>query len=154
MSEEMNAPERPVVGAGPPVLETPPEWIEVTVPARAVMWPIARFAAAKIAQELEFDLPRVHDVQMAVGELCTLCASGAGPSSTLTLRVTWDGSALWVLCEAIEVTDDLTAQEDSDLPPGFMPGELSHRILEAIVDEYSVWESDRNVRQGWLKKAK
>jgi serine/threonine-protein kinase RsbW len=128
------------------------DFVAVTIPARAAMWGLPRFAVSTVATQLDFDVEQVEDVRIAVGELCTLCAAGATRRSQLKLSVEWDNQSLKVSCEALQVRD--LPVDDGDLPPGFLRGELSYRILEAIVDDYGVSSTENGARLGWFHKSR
>lgn len=128
--------------------------VEVCVPARPEMWGLPRMAVSTVASLQGFDIEYIEDLRISVDELCTLCAAGSGVHTTLRVVVRCDDDLVVVSCRATGLASDGEDAPDPDLPPGFTPSELSHRILEALVDEYNVSVAENGARQGWFLKSK
>ncbi|HEV8064909.1 MAG TPA: hypothetical protein VGP46_08765 [Acidimicrobiales bacterium] len=142
-------------GAGPHDFgsQTVVECVEVHAPARPEMWGLFRMAVSTVASVLDMSVDKVEDLRIAVDELSTLCAAGAGADSDMHLVIRFDGSVLEVACTASGLATD-PPSEESDLPPGFTPRELSERILEALVDEYGLEPARNDRRHGWFLSRK
>ena len=51
--------------------------VELTLPIRADLVVLARFAAATIASRADFDVEEIEDLRLAVDELCISVADGS-----------------------------------------------------------------------------
>lgn len=123
--------------------------IELRLPSRPAMWGLLRMAVSTVASSLEANVDRIEDLRIAVAELCTLCATGSGPETVLDFVIRFDSEMIAVSCTASDLSpeDGVTI---GDYPDGFAPGEISRKILEALVDDFEVLDVDRTTRQGWF----
>jgi anti-sigma regulatory factor (Ser/Thr protein kinase) len=58
--------------------------VTLTVPAQPVYVRLARLVGAGMASDLEFDIARLDDVRLAIGEACSLAVRSGAP--TIQLR--------------------------------------------------------------------
>ncbi|MGH9169400.1 MAG: ATP-binding protein [Acidimicrobiales bacterium] len=123
--------------------------VEVRVPARPEMWGLMRMAVSTVASGLAMSVEKIEDLRIAVDELCTLCAIGAGAETELRLVIRVEAGAIEASCTATGLAGS-PAAEPSDLPDGFTPAELSERILEALVDDFGLSPTTGATRQGWF----
>ena len=112
--------------------------VELSIPVEADLLVLVRLAASTVASRSSFDIEEIEDLRLAVDELCLLVLDGRR-SGRLHLR--FEGTA-----DQIEVTchhegGDAVPVRDVDEDP---MGELSARILDALVDEHGPV-----VRDGW-----
>jgi hypothetical protein len=123
--------------------------VEVRLPARSDMWGLVRMAVSTVASVMNASIDRIEDLRIAVAELCTLCAAGASDQTTLSFLVRFDSEMIGVSCTAVALSgsDDNHAPE---FPDGFTPGEISRKILEALVDDFAVSETEQGSREGWF----
>ena len=133
----------------------PTHRVVLRLPATPELWSLARISASAIASQIDFDVDEIDDLRLAIDELCTSCAIGAGDESLIELEYTWDDKTIAITCTVAPV--DLAGAE---LPDGTaMLGELtslglSQRILEALVDEHAIAPVLGDTRRGWLRKAR
>src|SRR5579871_2249306 len=78
----------------------PSDCVELRVPAQPEMWGLIRMAVTTVAALMDMSLERVEDLRIAVNEICTLCAAGSGPDSSLRIVVRYDDHAIGVTCVA------------------------------------------------------
>lgn len=120
--------------------------VRLVLPVRAELWVLARMSASALAARLDFGVDAVEDLRLAIDELCNSCATGANPSSSLTLDYTWDDDSVHVAC-AVEPVDGSATPASEHLPL-----ELSRRILAALVDAHEIGPVEDDRRRGWLIK--
>ena len=108
--------------------------VRLLIPAEPGFLRLARLTAAAVASRMGFTFDEVEDLRIAVDELCYFLLGGRGPTGTITLTCTISGDGL-----AVRGNGDWSG--DGTSPPGAPPAadlpELSRRILESVVDEYT-----------------
>jgi anti-sigma regulatory factor (Ser/Thr protein kinase) len=94
---------------------------------------LARLAASTVASRSDFDIEEIEDLRLAVDELCLSVLDGRR-TGTLVLR--FDGLPsqieVWCLYDGPSAASDDSSGAD-DFPEA---GDLSGRILDALVDEH------------------
>jgi serine/threonine-protein kinase RsbW len=120
------------------------EIVELTIPVRADLVVLARLTAATVASRADFDIEEIEDLRLAVDELCSSLAH-AGGDGRLDLRFSIDDGQIEVSC----------SHRGGSIVPGAtnegLLGELSARILDALVDEHGQ-EMEDGQRRAWLRK--
>ncbi len=136
--------------------------VTLSMPAQPELWSLARMTASGIASRLDFNVEEIEDLRLALDELCSTVASGAGGSGRIELSYRWDESSIEIVCEltsAGEIRGEPSLVHA--VQPLGEPGspaselsvdELSARILDALVDEHGVEPSEQSRRCGWLRK--
>lgn len=113
---------------GPPVAGL----VELTIPVESDLLVLARLAASTVASRSSFDIEEIEDLRLAVDELCLSVLDGRR-TGALVLR--FDGQEgqieVWCLYDGSSVASDDDRIED--VPEA---GDLSGRILDALVDEH------------------
>jgi len=125
--------------------------VDLVFPWDPELLSLARLTASTVASRLDFTIENIEDVRLAVDELCTACADGAGPDSRVQLCFQHDGHTLRIECTVDHVVDLAHAPEE-DLLAGMTAGELSRRILGELVDTYEVSPAINGARHGSLEK--
>jgi serine/threonine-protein kinase RsbW len=115
--------------------------IELSIPVHADLVVLARLTVAAVAARAGFDIEEIDDLRLAVDELC-VSTVGNGASGRLSLTFAPNE-------HVIEITCAFRADgSDSGLPIGDnFDGDLSDRILDALVDEHG-----RDIDRSWLRK--
>lgn len=121
-----------------------PELVELSLPVRADLIGLARFAAATIASRADFDIEEIEDLRLAVDELCVAILDGA-TDGRLELRFVREGDEVEVGCVFVPGPG---RAEVTAAPPRH---ELSDRIVEALVDEHGK-DSQGGRARAWLRK--
>ncbi len=121
--------------------------VELTLPVRADLVALARFAAATIASRADFDVEEIEDLRLAVDELCISVADAAA-DGRLQLRFQRDDDQIEVECVFVRSPDALRA-EDGDRTERH--AELSRRIVEALVDVHGQ-DTQGGHPRAWLRK--
>lgn len=128
------------------------ERVEISLPIEPELWPLARMAASAVAVRVNLDFEEIEDLRLAINELCTNCASGAGPLSRLRLCLETGEDTLRAEC----VVDHLIDAGESDEPEvslaGMTKSELSRRIMDELVDEHELGPVESGIRSGSLMK--
>jgi anti-sigma regulatory factor (Ser/Thr protein kinase) len=109
--------------------------VELTIPVGSDLLVLARLAASTVASRSEFDIEEIEDLRLAVDELCISVLEGR---RTGTLRLRFDGQPgqIEVVClydGPAPSSDDSDRTDDGEDPE---TGDLSGRILDALVDEH------------------
>ena len=125
--------------------------IDLTFPLDPELLSLARLTASTVASRLDFTIEDVEDVRLAIDELCTACADGAGPDSRVQLCFEHDGQTLRIQCTVDHVLEGSGAGEE-DLLAGMTTGELARRILSELVDTYEVGTAIAGTRAAYLEK--
>lgn len=126
--------------------------VELTMSSAPGLRILARLAVSTLAGQLGFDIEEIEDLRIAIDELCTSCAAGAGPTSRTLLRFEHDLGALRVTC-TVDGIGDMPARVDSGVSFGSMTAdELSQRILAELVDDYGIGDVTGGERRGHLEK--
>jgi serine/threonine-protein kinase RsbW len=120
------------------------EIVELTIPVRADLVVLARLTAATVASRSDFDIEEIEDLRLAVDELCASLAQ-AGGDGRLDLRFSSDDGQIEVSCSYRVGSIEPGATNEGLL------GELSARILDALVDEHGLEMEDGHHR-AWLRK--
>ena len=106
--------------------------VELTIPVGSDLLVLARLAASTVASRSAFDIEEIEDLRLAVDELCLSVLNGR---RTGTLLLRFDGQEgqieVWCLYDGSSVASDDDRIED--VPEA---GDLSGRILDALVDEH------------------
>ena len=118
--------------------------VELTLPVRADLVVLARYAAATIASRADFDVEEIEDLRLAVDELCVSVVDGTD-DGRLALRFVRDGDQVEVECVFIPVPGSERAGD----PLG--RNDLSDRIVDALVDEHGQ-DRDGGHPRAWLRK--
>ena len=117
--------------------------VDLAFPVQADLVVLARLAAATLASRAGFGIEDIEDLRLAVEELC-LSLVGGREEGRLRLSYECEGDAIEVACW----------YEDGDAPSSARraaAGDLSLRILDALVDEHG--HGLREGRTGaWLRK--
>lgn len=121
--------------------------VELSVPVQADLLVLARLGAATVAARAGFDLEEVEDLRLAVEELCLSVASADGGPQRIRLRYRLEGDTVEIRC-VLEPDPDAGVPE---LLTDRTGGELSWRILDALVDEHGREEVDGRPA-AWLRK--
>ena len=122
------------------------EEVRLLIPAAPGYLRLARLTAAAVASRMGFTFDEVEDLRIAVDELCYFVLDTDGDTDvdgSITLTCTIGEAALEVRGEAVNTGSP--ASDGATLP------ELSRRILEAVVDEYSC-EAGGLTPRFWLRK--
>ena len=88
--------------------------------------------ASGLATRLGFSLDEVDDLRLALDELCFSIIGKGDENATLDLRYFINSQELVISGNTI----------NSDGSAETSLGELSQQILDALVDEHSVWDSE------------
>lgn len=135
-----------MTGAGrPPRIDV----VEISIPIQADLIVLARLGAATLAARAGFDLEEIEDLRLAVEELCLSVAVADGGPQRIRLRYRLESGAIEVRC-VLEPDPGAGAPE---LLTDRTGGELSWRILDALVDEHGREEIDGRPA-AWLRKRK
>jgi hypothetical protein len=134
----------------PPVeLNQVRDQVKLVVPARPEMWSIVRMTASVLAARLELTFEDVEDLRLAVTELCSSCAVGAGADATCEARFEIFG-------DRFELHLDISPVEASPAPSGEQGRlsmlELSEQILLATVDDHAIEPVQDGLRHAYLCK--
>jgi serine/threonine-protein kinase RsbW len=126
------------------------EGIELCLPLRADLVVVARLTAATVAARNRFTVDEIEDLRLAVDELCVLLGAGERRGRVhLHYLPGEDGIEIRGLFEPEAGQDPTTARWGAE-GEGEL-GELSLRILDALVDEH-----DQDIvggqRRAWLRK--
>jgi serine/threonine-protein kinase RsbW len=126
--------------------------IELTIPAAVEWLALARTTGAAVATRLAFNYDEITDLRLAIDELCLTLVEGA-PATRLEIFfevvddvLTVEGRATGVGPGAPVVSQDGSSGADIVLS-----GDLSARILDALVDEHGTEDSGES-RRAWLRK--
>jgi serine/threonine-protein kinase RsbW len=124
--------------------------VVLTIPALPELWLLSRMVAGALASRLDFSFEELEDLRLAIDELCTLCALGSSPESTLELTFTVYAESMRVDCEVSPVGVEAGERAAGSLN-GIEP-HLSERILDALVDDHGVEVFPPGARRGWMTK--
>lgn len=106
--------------------------VRLTLPPGGEHVQLARLVAAGLASRLDFDYEEIEDLRLAVDELCFALLSAGAPSGPLDLRYRVEGGDL-------RIEGSLAVAGGAHVAD---PPELTARILETVVDEYSLADGD------------
>jgi serine/threonine-protein kinase RsbW len=120
------------------------EIVELTIPVQADLVVLARLTAATVASRADFDIEEIEDLRLAVDELCASLAQTGG-NGRLDLQFSSDDGQIEVSCSYRVGSIAPNATNEGSL------GELSVRILDALVDEHGQEMADGH-RRAWLRK--
>jgi hypothetical protein len=126
--------------------------IELAFPVDPALWALARLTASSIAARLDFAYEEVEDLRLAIDELCTSCASGAGPASRVALCFETTGDTLRVECLVDHIVGAGWVGSADELPDGTGPDALAEMILSELVDTHEIGPAVSGVRRGYLEK--
>ena len=155
-------------------LRTPPDHIDLSMPAHPDSLQLVRLAAGFVAARANLPYDELQDLRLAIDELCTsLLHPGGDPHLRLSLRCSWDEACIEVTCavsdaghlDGLDIAADLgaTAPGRSAAPTSMVDAVdggfdwwrdgagLSRQILAALVDEHVV-VTGQGRRVGWLRK--
>lgn len=132
-------PSSPSMTSAPATRPTgPPAPVELSLPAENDLLVLARFTVSTLASRLEFDIDEIEDLRLAVDELCLLVLAGRR-SGRLLLVFSGEEDRIDVWCH-FDGPDGAAAPD-----PAEGSGELSARILDALVDEHGSTTRDGRV---------
>jgi hypothetical protein len=120
---------------GPPVAGL----VELRIPVGSDLLVLARFVASTVASRSAFDIEEIDDLRLAVDELCLSVLDGRR-TGTLLLRFDGQPNQIEVWCLYDGPAASSTVDERSDDVPE--AGDLSGRILDALVDEHGAVDLD------------
>lgn len=123
--------------------------VEISIPIQADLIVLARLGAATLAARAGFDLEEIEDLRLAVEELCLSVAVADGGPQRIRLRYRLESGAIEVRC----VLEPDPGAGVPELLTDRTGGELSWRILDALVDEHGREEIDGRPA-AWLRKRK
>lgn len=126
--------------------------VELALPTEPELWSLARLTASTVAARLDFGVEAIEDLRLAIDELCTSCARGAGPLSRLQLCFESDGAALRVECVVDQIETAALVDDSEDLPEGTSPNDLAEMILAELVDDYAIGPVVSGTRRAFLEK--
>lgn len=107
--------------------------VELDVPLASRYASTVRAVAASVGAELGFSVDDIDDLRLGVNEAVSILSDVDDPSGArLHIRFEFAGTAITVRCSRHGV-DEPVVDTDFDV--------LARRILDAVVDEYSVDES-------------
>ncbi len=119
--------------------------VELTVPVESDLLVLARLAVSTIAARSSFDIEEIDDLRLAVDELCLSVLRGRR-TGRLHLVFVGEADRIKVRCDYLGSDPDAEPADDGD-----PTGELSARILDALVDEHGP-ASDAESAGWWLRK--
>ena len=125
------------------------EEVELSLPARPELLSLARLTVAAVASRADFDYESIEDLRLAIDELCSPLVGHNGRPGQLRLRYEWDEKTLEVSC-LLDVGATPGETTRHELRPEAEEGELSDRILDALVDEHGHSVTDTGHRV-WLR---
>jgi hypothetical protein len=127
------------------------EQIELCLPVRADLFVLARLTAATVAARGGFTVDEIEDLRLAVDELCLLLGAGQR-RGRLHLRYLPDGDVIEVR-GIFEPDGRGRAERPAPWAGAGLEdqGELSVRILDALVDEHGQ-DLAGTERYAWFKK--
>jgi hypothetical protein len=125
--------------------------VEISLPVRADLVALARFAAATIASRAQFDVEEIEDLRLAVDELCISVAGGADDGS-LQLRFLLSGDQIEVECTYVSAGGPRPGGGGDRIQPDLeWQDDLSLRIVDALVDEHGQ-DTHGGHPRAWLRK--
>jgi serine/threonine-protein kinase RsbW len=119
------------------------ETVELTLPLKAELMSLIRFAAATLAAQAEFSVEEIEDLRLATDEMCLSVTGGTG-ESPVHLRFDADSDLIEISC-TVDM-DSIKPQEAAS-----SEAEWSLRILDALVDEHGRETVDGKCT-AWLRK--
>ena len=114
--------------------------VRLAVPAKPEFLGLARVTAAGLASRLGFSFDQVEDLRLAIDEICFGITGSNGTEGVLEVRFLLSPETLTVLGEG-----HFSGPSPVRLSP------LSEVILDALVDEHSISDSDGRPRFQLLK---
>jgi anti-sigma regulatory factor (Ser/Thr protein kinase) len=121
------------------------EPVELIIPVQSDLVVLARLTAATVASRAGFDVEEVEDLRLAVDELCVSIVNGSR-AGRLNLTFISGGGSVEVNCTLDGPAPAARATDDA-----YGEGDLSIRILDALVDEHGEEIRDGR-RRVWLRK--
>lgn len=121
--------------------------VALTIPAAPEFLQLVRLHVGAVGARIDMTVEEIEDLHLAVEELClSLLSPNGGSDGRLVVDVGWDATSL-------EVTCTLVGGDGADRPIGSsaLPGDLSKRILDALVDEHGS-SLDGGAPTVWLRK--
>ena len=119
-------------------METSP--VTITFPAAPEYLRLARIATADAASRAGLDYEEIDDTRIAVSELCSLLS--VDPSASITLGFMIGPGVLSVTGESVTGRSPVAGNE------------LSHAIIEAVVDEHTLGTDGGTTRFRITKRAR
>lgn len=117
--------------------------IELTVPVKAELRGLVRFAAAILASQADFSVEEIEDLRLAADEIC-LAVTNPEAGGDMHLRLVADGDVIEISC-TVPLGEVPHEEDDAS------EAEWSLRILDALVDEHGQEASDGTCK-AWLRK--
>jgi serine/threonine-protein kinase RsbW len=102
------------------------EYIEVDIPLDTKFASTVRAVAAAVTADIGFSVDEIDDLRLAVNEAVSVLADVDG-DGRLTIRFEFDAATVTVRCVRSGVDEEI---DDLDV--------LARRILDAVVDDYSI----------------
>lgn len=139
------------------------EYVELSLPAQPELLHLVRFHVAAAASLLDWPVDEVDDLRLATDELClSLLRSPGPPDQRLEITFMWDPQTIEVRCGVVPAAarsdqsgnggaPSAKVSGASSLALSGLPGELSERVLAALVDEHGTYVDDGRV-VAWLRK--
>lgn len=127
--------------------------VELSIPASVEWLALARTTGAAIASRWSFSYDEIADLRLAIDELCLTLVEGS-PAERLELIYALEDDALSVRGEAVGSDSALNGDSPSAVTTTGeieLSGDLSARILDALVDEHGT-DSEGGSRRAWLRK--
>ncbi|MGA2521424.1 MAG: hypothetical protein ABSG81_11480 [Acidimicrobiales bacterium] len=128
-----------------------PQRVELAFPPRPDLVFLARMTAAAVATRADFGFDQVEDLRLAIDELCITVAGEGGAEGQLRLLFEWADGTIRV--DAALETDgagpDGPGADGGSPPASASAGDLSERILDALVDEHGT-DSATGTRRAWI----
>ncbi len=119
--------------------------VDLSLPVRADLMGVARFAVATMASRAEFDMEEIEDLRLAVDELCVSVVDG-DTDGHLQIHFERDEDQIEVACCFVPPSRrrDETVEEGEGV-------ELSRRIIASLADDHGQGLSGGHPR-AWLRK--
>lgn len=119
--------------------------IVLSVPARPEYLLVVRLTAAGLANRMEFDVETIEDIKSAVAESCILLMNQDVDIERIDLNFSLGQGELLLRAVANGITCVSRKSEDND-------NELSHFLIEALVDKVEIIDDDIATREVLLVK--
>jgi hypothetical protein len=112
----------------------PAAQVELTLSVQDDLLVLARLTVSAVASRAAFDVEEIEDLRLAVDELCLQVLQGRR-TGRLVLAMAAEPGCIDVWCHY-----DGTEEPQGDVPDD--EGDLSERILDALVDDHEVFTHD------------
>ena len=119
---------------GPAGSATTGAQVELTLSVADDLLALARLTVSAVASRAGFDVEEIEDLRLAVDELCLQVLQGRR-SGRLVIAMAGGSGCIDIWCR-YDGTEDARPDGPDD------EGDLSERILDALVDEHGLFEDD------------